>query len=321
MKQITLAIYEIMCHESDEEHPISRHKILELLEKRYNLEITRQTLKKHFNLLAEHGIEVEYDSIKKAYYLNSREFEKSEIHLLCNAVYSSHFIPESDSKKLIKKLLDTQSKYVSQSFNNNVYVKNERKSLNKQFFYNVETLLEAIQNKKAVSFLYMKYNHQKQLVLRRKERYLIHPYHIIYANENFYLICRNDHYDNLSHYRIDRMQDIQITDIVLKKLGKDFDPYEYAKTKMFMYGGDEEMISLLCDDVIFDDIIDRFGRDVMIQKAGHDHFQVYLKSSRQGILYFALQYAAHCQIMTPASLRNEMIQILQNTLEKYQSKR
>ena len=165
MKQITLAIYEIMCHESDEEHPISRHSILELLEKRYNLEITRQTLKKHFDLLEEHGIEIKYDSMKKAYYLNTREFEKSEIHLLCNAVYSSHFIPESDSKELIKKLLNTQSKYVSQNFNNNVYVKNERKSLNKQFFYNVEILLEAIQNKKAVSFLYIKYNQDRKSVV------------------------------------------------------------------------------------------------------------------------------------------------------------
>lgn len=319
MKQLTLAIYEIMRKESDENHPISRRQILDLLEKRYDLEITRQTLKTHFDLLDEHGIEICYDTQSRGYYLNSREFEKSEIHLLCNAVYSSHFIPESDSKKLIDRLLKTQSKYTAQNFNNNVYVKNQRKSLNKQFFHTIDMLLEAIQNKKAVSFQYMKYDHHKKLVPRREKRYLIHPYHIIYANENFYLICRNDHYDNLSHYRIDRMKDIQITDIPLKKLGKDFDPYEYSRTKIFMYGGDEETIFLLCDDVILDDIMECFGREVVIQKADHDQFYVYLKSSRQGILYFALQYAVHCEIKEPASLRQELKNILENTLEKYKS--
>ena len=153
------------------------------------------------------GIEVSQYEPNKGYYLITREFEKSEIHLLCNAIFSSHFIPESDSNQLINRFLKTQSKYNAKTFKNNVYVKNSRKTINKQFFLNIEMILEAIQKNRAISFHYMKYNHSKELIKRRDKRYSIHPFHIVYANENFYLICLNDHYDELSHYRIDKMLD------------------------------------------------------------------------------------------------------------------
>lgn len=318
MKQITYAIYDILREYTDENHPLKRQEILNLLKIRYDIHITRQTLKTHFDALMDIGIEVSQYESNKGYYLITRNFEKSEIHLLCNAVYSSHFIPESDSRMLIERLLHTQSKYVSKNFKNNVYVKNTRKSINKQFFLNIDLLLEAIQNNRAVSFIYMKYNHRKELVPRREKRYLIHPYHIVYSNENFYLICQNDNYDNLSHYRIDRMQDIIITDMPLKKLGKHFDPYDYSKTKIFMYGGNEERITLLCDDIILDDIIDRFGQDVLIQPAHHNQFEARIKSSKQGIIYFALQFAKHCTIIEPKNIRDEIRQILKDTLHKYE---
>ena len=319
MKQITYAIYEILRECSDENHPLTRHEILNLLEQRYDIHITRQTLKTHFDALMDIGIEVSSYEANRGYYLITREFEKSEIHLLCNAIFSSHFIPESDSNQLIDRFLKTQSKYNAKAFKNNVYVKNSRKTINKQFFLNIEMILEAIQKNRTISFTYMKYNHAKELVPRREKRYLIHPFHIVYANENFYLICMNDHYDDLSHYRIDKMQDIQIEEIPLKKLGKSFDPYEYSKTKIYMYGGTEERITLLCDDMILDDIIDRFGREVLIQKANNNQFEARIKSSRQGIIYFALQFSKYCKIIDPIDLKEEMISILENTLEKYKS--
>lgn len=314
MKNTLLAVYEILHENSDVNHPITREKIEALLLQRFDISITRQTLKSYFDMLNDSGIEVSGYEQKKGYYLMSRDFEKSEINLLCNAVYAAHFIPENDSRNLIKKLLKTQSKYDAEIFKNQIYVQNMRKTKNKAFFFNVDILIEAISNKKVVSFNYLKYDLNKNLVLRRDKKYLIHPYYIISNNENFYLICINDSQTQFSHYRIDKMKDIKIEEITLRKIENQFDPYEYAREQIYMYGGEVKEVIFKCCNTILDDIIDKFGKDVKIQKQDNDHFFAIFNASKTGIQYWALQYLNYCELIQPVEWRNEIRELLQSKI-------
>lgn len=319
-KKISLfAVYEVLNNYTDEQHKLSRKEIERLLELEYDITIDRKTLYKYIELLNQFGCDIQCAiSAYDGYYMNQRLFEASEVHLLCNAIFAAHFIPEKASKDLITKLLNTQSRYMKKDFNDIVYMKNMRKTLNKEFFLNVELLLEAIQNNNAVSFDYMKYNLNKQLVPRKDHSYIIHPYYIIYANDNYYLICKNNEYNNLSHYRIDKMQKLKIlNDVKRKPLGKTFDPYDYARSKIYMYGGVEEQITIKCDYYILDDIIDRFGNDVVLQLCDENQFYAIIKSSRQGMIYFCLQYVQYCEITAPKDLKHEIHQILKKALTHY----
>ncbi len=308
-------LYNILSKYTDENHPITRKEIDRYLSIEYDITIDRKTLHDHIELLNEFGCEIQIArSAYDGYYMGQRLFEPSEIHLLCNAIYSAHFIPEKASKDLINKLLSTQSKYIKKDFNDTVYMQNKRKTLNKEFFLNIDYLNEAIHINKAVSFRYMKYNLNKILIPRKDHKYIIHPYYIISANENYYLICKNDAYDNLSHYRIDKMQNIEILDKPRKPLGESFDPYVYAKSKIYMYGGKEERITLKCKYTILDDIIDRFGNDVILQPCDDYHFLAIVTSSKEGMLYFCLQYIRNCEVTAPLELRNEIQNLLQNAL-------
>lgn len=54
------------------------------------------------------GIEIAgYQYKREGYFLIDREFELSEIRLLCDAVAASDMIKESSSKIIIKKLLES----------------------------------------------------------------------------------------------------------------------------------------------------------------------------------------------------------------------
>lgn len=312
-----ISIYQILKEYSDEDHILSRKELCDLLETIYLQTMDRKTFSSHIRTLIEFGIDIStFEDNGKGYYLIEREFEKSEIHLLCNAVFASHFIPEQDSSHLIDKLLTTQSKHVKKEFHDNVYVRNLNKTINKEFFLNIEILLEAMRNKKVVSYNYMKYDLHKQLVPRKSQKYIIHPYYIVYANENYYLICRNDVYEGLSHYRIDKIKNITILDAPIQKLQNSFDPYTYAKSKIYMYGGPEERVTLKCDNLILDDMIDRFGTGIRIQKSDEQHFYAMLKSSTQGLVYFAMQYIKYCEVLEPKSLRDEIREILINALDQ-----
>lgn len=319
-KASILALYKILNKHSDYQHPLKRNEIEYLLELEYDMKINRKTLHDHFDLLNEFGCDISTpQSRNDGYYLNSRLFETSEVHLLCNAINAVHFIPQIASNNLIEKLLNTQSEFLKSDFHQTVYMKNMRKSLNKEFFLNIEILMEAIQDNKPVSFNYMRYNLNKVLIARKDHEYLIHPYYIIYANENYYLICNNDEYDNLSHYRIDKIKNIKIlNNLKRKSLQKSFDPYTYAKSKIYMYGGEEERITLKCDYFILDDIIDRFGNDVILQKYDEKHFLAIVRSSKQGILYLCLQYLKYCEVTVPLDLRNEILKILTEAIYTYE---
>ena len=320
-KASLIHVYNILNKYSDETHRLTRKQIEQYLLLEYDCELNRKTLHDHIQTLNDCGCDIHFaTSAKDGYFIAQRLFEPYEIHLLCNAIYASHFIPEKASNDLIQKLFSTQSQYMKKDFNKTVYMRNMRKTQNKEFFLNIELLTEAIQHNHPVIFDYMKYDINKALVKRKEHKYRVHPYYMVYANENYYLICKNDNYDNLSHYRIDKMQNITIDeDAVRKPLQNSFDPYDYAKSKFYMYGGKEERIILKCKYRILDDIIDRFGTDMSLQPFDQNHFLAIITSSRQGIIYFCLQYLQYCEITAPIELKNEILNILKTAVLNYNS--
>ena len=317
-KASSLALLNILRKHSDENHPLTQPKLLELMESEYGIELERRTIYNNCELLRQMGYEVStYTDNGKGYYLVDRQFEPSQVFLLCNAVHSSNFIPSKYSKELIDKLLSTQSEYFRKDYKNAVYVDNASKKENNEFFYNIELLSECIKNRKIVTFDYTKYDFNKNIVNRRKEPYTIAPYYLIYMNEKTYMIAKALQHNDFIHFRVDRMKNVKETDQKYKRTGKEDDPYVYAKTKIHMYHGDDLSISIKCKNNILDDIIDIFGIDAKVYPIDGDYFEAIVKSSKEGMMYLALQYARFMEVLEPKDLREDIKKILKETIEKY----
>lgn len=317
-KSLILALLEILTNYSDEEHILTRSQIEQYLESIYGIKVERRTLYANLKLISDNGYDIsDFQENKSGYYLVDRQFEKSEADLLCHAIHSSHIIPEKDSNNLIEKLLKTQSKYQASYFKQKVYARNLRKTTNKQFFLNVEIINEAIQKQHTISFIYSRYNLDKELVPRRAESYRVSPYNVVYVNDNYYLICKYMDKTDFSHYRIDKMQNINIEDEKTKPLEEGFDPYQYAKNHIYMYGGTKQNIYLRCSNIIIDDVIDNFGKDTIMRKDDDEHFIAKIQSSEQGIIYWCLQYLKYCELLEPENLRKQLIEILDEGYNRY----
>jgi len=317
-QHLLLALNQVLHDESDEQHILSANQIMEILSTRYDIQIERRTLYNNIKILQDFGYDInDYSQNKIGYYLQSRQFDKSEINLLCHNIYSSHIIPDHSSKQLIDKLLATQSKYVKHNFHNHVYTKNNRKSKNKEFFLNIELLLEAIQSNKTIYFEYTKYNHNKERIAKRKEKYELDPYDLVYENERCYLIAFDTKHQSLSHYRIDKMKSIQTSTTTFKRR-VDFNSYDYISTKMYMYGGKETSITLRCDNYILDDVIDTFGTNITIlNEKEANTFIAMITSSKTGFIYWALQYLKYCTVLEPSTLKNEITEIINQAKLRY----
>lgn len=318
-KTSILATLEILQNDSDAEHILSQNDMITLLSERYGLNLDRRTLYSNINMLIDFGYDISvYSENKKGYFLQERQFEESEVLLLCNAIHASNYVPDNASKRLINKLLKTQSRYSIQNFRNTVYISNLNKKDNSQFFLNIEVIAQAIQEEKVISFHYTQYNLKKKVVLKRTEPYLVSPYSMVSADGKTYLIAKSIHHDGLTHFRIDKIKDVDIIDgIPYKKPLKKEDPYVYSKNKVYMYGGEMVNAVMKCDLEILDDLIDRFGKDIPVVPADSAHFITRIKASRQGLKFFALQYLDHMEILEPADFRNELKDTLKKGASKY----
>lgn len=318
-----LKILAILQKYSDEDHVLSNQQIQDLLLANYDIKMDRKTLNTYLNIINDEGIAdiSMYQDNRKGYYLISRLFEKSEVQLLCQSIYSSHFLSASLSDKLISKLLSTQSKYVEKTFNETMAQKNKAwKSENKQFFHTIDILLEAIEKKCAVTFNYAHYDIRKQLIFNKEQRYKIHPYYLVQSNNNLYLLCRTKNYQDINAYRIDKILNIELTDEKARPLEYGFDLHKHVKQRMYMYADKLVMITLRFHSMILDDIIDMFGKEIIIQpdREQEDLLITRVCSSKKGMLYFALQYLNNCEILEPQELRDELIECLHQGIDKYQ---
>ena len=313
-----LAVYKVLEEFSDENHPLTRTEITDLIEKQYNITIDRRTLYRNIEMLINFGYDIsDYNENKIGYYLKDRLFQHSEVLLLCNAVHASHFIPDKASKDLVNKLLSCQSRYKRNDYFKNVYLPNNKKKDNKQFLLNIEQISRAINEKKVIRFNYTHYDMNKKLVNTRDDAYYRSPYFLVVNGDRVYMVGKGKNHESLSHFRVDRMKDIELVDEYYLRLPKNLDAYAYANNKIYMYSGDETGVTLRCDKKALDVIIDTFGKDVMLADEG-ETFTVYTKCGKEDIVKFCLQYVESVELLEPLSLRQEVRKVLLDASNRYQ---
>ena len=148
---------------------------------------------------------------------------------------------------------------------------NITKHTNESIYYSVNEIERGIIEGKKVSFFYFDYNARGERVFRKdKKRYVVNPYATIFSNDNYYLVCYSDKYKNVAHYRIDRMESVEVeVDAIMPVPAiEKFDITEHKKQMFGMFAGDEEKVSIRLDNSLIDMVMDKFGEDVSLVDRG-----------------------------------------------------
>ena len=153
-KLALLRIWQILQKHSDYNHPLTQEDIISYLYLEYGITMERKAVGKNIADLREAGIEI--GSCRSGSYIDSREFEDSELRLLIDGVLQSKYITAKHSKDLIDRLCGLSNKYF-RSHVKNVYSVNEwSKTENQAIFYNIDVIDEAIETGKMVQYDYHK---------------------------------------------------------------------------------------------------------------------------------------------------------------------
>ncbi len=181
------------------------------------------------------------------------------------------------SNELIKKIEKLTSTFEAKELHRQVIVTDRVKTMNESVYYNIDALHKAIQSEKKVHFKYFDYTVDKCIKFRNNgDAYCVSPYALTWADENYYLIAYHEKYSDISHFRVDRMTEIEVCDeerIMMKEYG-DFNVVEYSKKVFSMFSGETDRVVLEFDNSLINVVIDRFGKDIHIHTITEISFRV-----------------------------------------------
>ena len=343
-KMVIFCILDILKRYTDFDHRLQQKEIEERLLTDYNIKVDRKSVKSNIGCLKDFGYDIECDEssrrvlnkktgefeesiVTSGYYL-AKDFDDSELRLLIDSILFAPNISASQSKQLIKKLQAQSSDYFKPRVKH-IASMSSNKSSNKQLFYTIDIVDEAITTNCKIQFKYGEYGTDLKFHPRKTEDgsdriYVVSPYQMAVREDKYYLICNNDKFDNVVNYRMDRILDVKILDesvrpfkTLLDSNGHSFNLQEYMNEHIFMYSGSSTRAKLRIVREMVTDIIDIFGKDVKFSNETDTHVEVVLKANEMSIMQFAQRYSHDVVILEPEDLRVMMLLRLQQAFKGY----
>lgn len=306
-----LYIMRFILQQSDEEHIVSIADIIAELT-RYGISAERKSLYDDIEALRTYGLDIIQKKGKNGgYYIASREFELPELKLLVDSVQSSKFITQKKTLSLIKKIESLASSHDAGELQRQVYVHNRVKSMNESVYYNVDSISNAINDDKAISFKYFELNVDKERVMRHGGAlYEVSPFALMWDDENYYMVAWDSAAGLIKHYRVDKM--LGISALEKPREGKEefekLDLSAYTSKCFGMFGGDEEKVTIRFSNRLVGAVTDRFGRDVILIKDGDDHFRINLSIVVSPQFYgWLFGFGTEAEVIYPESVKAEML--------------
>ncbi len=325
-KLVLLRVLHILEYYSDSEHPLTQDDIVKYLEQDYGIVVERKAVGRQLLLLKEaydypNSPIVITSEKKRGTYIEQRAFEDSELRMLIDGVLSSKYITAHHSKRLIDKLCSLSNKYFRSHVKNVYSVNDWSKTDNYDLFYNVELIDEAIERGRRITFDYNKYRANK--TLKKTSTQTVSPYQLILHNQRYYLMCYNEKYLDMRFYRLDHITNMQIEENEpvtplrsLEGYKNGIDYKELSTALPYMYTDKIETVEFITEYWVIDQVIDWFGMDVKIERAG-DKYKVSVRVSPQAMEYWAMQYLNTVEIVSPLSLREKLKENLKKAMQKY----
>ncbi len=324
-KEALFRIFQILMEKTDENHPLSQKKVEELLDKEYGIVIERKAVARHLNDLLQMtavGMAEQLERGPKGWYMKRRVFEDTELRMLIDMVLSCRCFDEKRSKELYEKLISQGSPTIKDSTKYVYSLEKGNKTENQTVEANVSVIDEAIRENRKIQFDYMAYGADRKL--HKRSDHCVSPYHMVFRNQNYYLVAFHEKWGNFGYFQMDHIHNIALLDE--PRTPMDNDPRlkqavslsVISKERPYMYTDDPERVHCRVDAAIIDPVICQFGTDIHVLETNDPNvLDVSMKTSLMAMKYWALQYLDHVEVLEPEGLREEIRKSVEGDAGKY----
>ena len=312
-----LCLYEILKQESDAEHPLTSAEMISLLAERYSIEVNRNTVGRTLDTLRKLGFPVSArEDSRGGAYIEKRDFEPIELRWMTDSIRSSKFLTEKYAEDICEKIEKLQSRHFRGSAQ-----RGGTHNQNQQFSYSMENIDRAVREGRRVTFTYCTMDYDKKLY-PIGEPFEVIPLHIFLSGHQYYFLAYNIALGALRHYRLDRIKGLQILKEVYPEDGRIRRKYyieaeTYTLSHPHMYGGTPVTVALRMPRSLAGAVYDTFGKGAEMEPIDETYMLVRVKAAEEGMRFFALQYGPNCEVIRPASLRQQVKADIEKMLETY----
>lgn len=307
---------------SDENHPVKLKDIAAAMTAK-DIYTTRKALYDDFAALEEYGFEVVRVNNTYTYFYGNPLFQFAELKLLMDIIYASSFVSEKKSQALIDKLKTFCSNHQRGQLSRQMLTVGV-KSRNESVLYNVDTINNAIASNRQISFKYADYATPdgKKHFRRGGQAYIRSPFHLIYSDNQYYMLCYNAEKKRREHLRVDRMESVDILEDQLREgveAFKGINVHDYTKYTFSMYAGSEKTtdVTMRFTNNLRGVVYDRFG-DVMVVPDDPRHFTITVPIAVSPQFFgWVLGLGKQAVITRPESVRTQMKDYLQGITTLY----
>lgn len=316
-----LYLMQAFMERTDREHPMSVPDFILYLEG-YGISVERKTVYEDIETLRIFGMKIENRRERPSgYYLADREFSFPELKILMDAVQSSRFITERQSRELVRKLEHLTSISEAKRLQNQTSVLSGSKAVNREIYDSIQKICDAMADNRQICFNYYEWDFSRELKPKRDgARYRVSPWKMIWNNENYYLIGLDERNGIVKHYRVDKIMHVSIES--QKRKGEDifrnFDFPKYVSGTFGMFGGKEQTVKMEFENHFVGVVLDRFGQDVMLIPKDQERFTMQARISISPQFYGWLAgLGTGAVIVSPENIRRDYISFLKKTLKNY----
>jgi len=315
-----LKVLNILRMYTDENKSISVKEIIDLLDQD-GISCERKSVYQYIEILQDMNYDIlTIKSKQNQYCLVSREFELPELKLLADAVLASKFIDEKKAKALVGKLANLTSIEEGKRLSSQQIITARPKTTNFQVYIFINTIHNAIAEKKMISFKYSEYNVHKETIQKKNGKiYKTSPLNLIWNDEKYYLLTYNEKYNSIVHYRVDKMQEVKELNTKAIPLPPHLNINAHVQQVFNMFAGTEETVTIKIHHTLIGQVIDKFGNKIKILPFDAEHSTIQEKIYVSPTFFaWIFQFGTRMQILSPANVISEMSTLLNDHLKQYQ---
>lgn len=342
-KVIILYILQVLRKYTDENHTMTQQDIRDKLRSDYDMDVSRATIKRNIADLIDADYEIKYREVRRTYVDRNtgeteeniiytdlyyvHDFLESELRLLIDGLLFSRSVPYTARKDLIDKLADLSGSHFSKRMKR-VHNMSADGPQNRDLFWNIEVLDQAIEEGKQVEITYGYFGtdmklHENLNADGSVKRQVLNPYQLAACEGRYYLICNNDKYNTVANYRVDRIISVDMLDTPVKRksevagLEDGLDLQKYVYQNLNMFSGEPEKAEFEIPSGAVSLVIDFFGKHVRFFDRGDGTVSCSLMVSREAMKRWAAQFAGVVRVTSPAELVEDVKAEIRKSAENY----
>lgn len=317
-------IIEILKEHSDEKHPLTQQQICGYLEEKLGIKPNRKTVAQHLkNIIGDESCNVfiadsenDGDKSDKKYITDiyyAADITAEEYEFLADSIIYSPMLPADYVRDLIKKI---NSLSTGNTKGKEANLRETFHYGNKSIFLTIENIKEAMNANRKLDVTISDYDKNGKLLTKSDpqsgielHRVMLSPYGIVMADGFYYLLANDVRYDDLRHFRIDKIlgasiceEDGSMRDVrTLCNVPRDFKPVQYKNLNRYMLDGTVERVHINIKKKDISLVLDTFGNEFTCNKVigNDDIYDVTFRANIQTAVRWAIANRKAVKLTSP----------------------